>query len=146
MRITSPSCEAEFAAYYELRWKLLRFPWNQPRGSEQDDREGDSIHLMAVTGEATAVGVGRLHFNSISEAQIHYMGVLPARQRQGIGTRMLTALEDRARQLGASVIRLNARETALGFYLRHGYNPIGAGEMLYNRIAHVRMRKDLTVC
>ena len=144
MLIASPSCEAEFEAYYELRWKLLRFPWNRPRGSEQDDRENDSIHLMAVTEYATVVGVGRLHFNSISEAQIRYMGVLPARQRQGIGTRILAALEDRAQQLGASVIRLNARETALGFYLRHGYSPTGAGKMLFNRIAHVRMKKGLT--
>ena len=144
MQITSPSSGAAFAAYYELRWKLLRFPWNQPRGSEQDDRERDGIHLMAVSKEATVVGVGRLHFNSISEAQIRYMGVLPGCQRQGIGTRILAALEDRARQLGASVIRLNARETALGFYLKHGYSPCGAGEMLFNRIAHVRMKKDLT--
>lgn len=143
MQVTSPASETEFAAYFELRWKLLRAPWNQPRGSERDDREAGSIHVMAVLDDATVAGVGRLHFNSISEAQIRYMAVSTSHQRQGIGTHILAALEDRARQLGASVIVLNARETALGFYIRHGYSPTGPGEMLYNRIAHLRMQKQL---
>lgn len=144
MQLIRPASKADFAAYFELRWKLLRSPWNQPRGSEQDDREADSIHVMAVTDDATVAGVGRLHFNSISEAQIRYMAVSTGHQRQGIGTGILAALEDRARKLGAVVIVLNARETALGFYLRHGYNPTGQGEMLYNSIAHIRMQKHLT--
>lgn len=144
MQVTSPTNEAEYAACFELRWRLLRAPWNQPRGSEQDDREADSIHVMAITKNAVITGVGRLHFNSISEAQIRYMAVSTSHQRQGIGTRILAALEDRARQLGASVIVLDARETALGFYTRHGYTPTGPGDMLFNRIAHIRMQKRLT--
>ena len=144
MQVTSPKSRAEYAAYFELRWRLLRAPWNQPRGSEQDAREADSIHVMAITKNAAVAGVGRLHFNSISEAQIRYMAVSTRYQRQGIGTLILAALEDRARQLGASVIVLNARETALGFYTRHGYTPTGPGDMLFNRIAHVRMKKQLT--
>jgi ribosomal protein S18 acetylase RimI-like enzyme len=143
VRICSPTSAAEHAACLELRWQLLRAPWNQPRGSEQDDREGDSIHLMAVTQDGTVAGVGRLHFNSIREAQIRYMAVATRYQRQGIGTRLLVELEKRARQLGAMLIVLNARETSLGFYRRHGYRPVGPGAMLFNRIAHVRMRKDL---
>ena len=143
MQITSPASKAEFAVYFELRWRLLRAPWNQPRGSEQDDREADSIHIMAMTKNAAVAGVGRLHFNNISEAQIRYMAVSTGHQRQGIGSRILTVLEERARQLGASVIVLDARETALGFYTRHGYTPTGPGVMLFNRIAHVRMEKQL---
>ena len=143
MQITSPANEAEFAAYFELRWRLLRAPWNQPRGSEQDDREAYSIHIMAIAKNSAVAGVGRLHFNSISEAQIRYMAVSTGHQRQGIGSRILANLEERARQLGASVIVLDARETALGFYTRHGYTPTGPGDMLFDRIAHVRMKKQL---
>ena len=61
-----------------------------------------------------------------------------------MGSRILADLEERARQLGASVIVLDARETALGFYTRHGYTPTGPGDMLFDRIAHVRMKKQLT--
>ena len=50
MQLTSPVSEADYDAYYELRWKILRAPWNQPRGSERDDREADSTHLMVVEG------------------------------------------------------------------------------------------------
>ena len=144
MQLTSPVSEADYDAYYELRWKILRAPWNQPRGSERDDREADSTHLMVVEGNGTVAGVGRLHFNGISEAQIRYMAVAVDHRRQGIGTRILAALEDRARQLGATVVVLDARETALGFYTRHGYTPTGPGAMLFNRIAHVRMQKRLS--
>ena len=144
MQVTSPKSKAEYAAYFELRWRLLRAPWNQPRGSEQDAREADSIHVMAITKNAAVAGVGRLHFNSISEAQIRYMAVSTGHQRQGIGSRILADLEERARQLGASVIVLDARETALGFYTRHGYMPTGPGNMLFNSIAHIRMHKRLT--
>ena len=70
MQLTSPVSEADYNAYYELRWKILRAPWNQPRGSERDDREADSTHLMVVEGNGAVAGVGRLHFNGISEAQI----------------------------------------------------------------------------
>jgi GNAT superfamily N-acetyltransferase len=95
MQLTSPVSEADYNAYYELRWKILRAPWNQPRGSERDDREADSTHLMVVEGNGAVAGVGRLHFNGISEAQIRYMAVAVDHRRQGIGTRILAALEDR---------------------------------------------------
>jgi GNAT superfamily N-acetyltransferase len=144
MQLTSPLSEADYDAYYELRWKILRAPWNRPRGSERDDREADSTHLMVVDGNGAVTGVGRLHFNGISEAQIRYMAVAVGHRRQGIGTRILAALEDRARQLGATLVVVDARETALGFYTRHGYTPTGPGAMLFNRIAHVRMQKRLS--
>jgi predicted GNAT family N-acyltransferase len=144
MQLTSPVSEADYDAYYELRWKILRAPWNQPRGSERDDREANSTHLMAVEGNGAVTGVGRLHFNGISEAQIRYMAVAVDHRRQGIGTQILAALEDRARQLGATIVVLDARETALGFYTRHGYMPTGPGAMLFDRIAHVRMQKRLS--
>lgn len=37
MIIKSPQTRDEFFAYYDLRWQILLAPWNQPKGSEQDD-------------------------------------------------------------------------------------------------------------
>ncbi|MDX1698848.1 MAG: hypothetical protein R3308_11200, partial [Thiohalobacterales bacterium] len=47
------------------------------------------------------------------------------------------------RELGADRVLLDARETALRFYYKHGYRTIGPGHVLYNSIAHVKMAKTL---
>lgn len=143
MRIVEAVNPGQLRAYYALRWEILRAPWKQPRGSERDALDAGAIHLMAVDGGGVLIGVGRLHFNSIREAQIRYMAVSVARQRRGVGTLLLHALEDRAKRLGAASIVLDARETALGFYRKHGYHAIGPGHVLYNCISHVRMQKTL---
>jgi len=90
-----------------------------------------------------AVAVGRLHFNSIREAQVRYMAVVVDQQRRGFGSRLLQALEEKAASLGAACIVLDARETALGFYRKQGYSVDGPGHVLYNCISHVRMSKTL---
>ena len=143
MRIIEPASPGEFQQYYELRWKILRAPWNQPRGSERDSRDTDSTHLMMIDNRDVAVAVGRLHFNSIREAQVRYMAVAVEQQRRGFGRRILQALEQKAATLGAACIVLDAREAALGFYVRQGYSAEGPGHMLYNCISHIRMRKTL---
>ena len=86
-----------------------------------------------------------LHFNSIREAQIRYMAIDSGAQRKGLGSRLLEALESRARTLGAARMVLDARETALRFYLKHGYKTVGPGHMLYHSIAHVKMKKELRI-
>lgn len=143
MRLIEPASAAEFRAYYALRWKILRAPWKQPRGSERDALDATGIHIMAIGDDGATLGVGRLHFNSISEAQIRFMAVAVGHQRGGIGTLILEALETRASELGATRIVLDARETALGFYRKQGYTVSGAGSMLFDSIAHVKMYKRL---
>ncbi len=143
MQIIEPACAEDYRNYYDLRWRILRAPWNQPRGSERDPQDAVSTHLMLVDARGKPLAAGRLHFNTIREAQIRYMAVEVPHQRNGLGSRLLAALEQRARALGAAVIVLDARETALGFYRKHGYQVLGSGHMLFNRIAHVRMSKPL---
>ena len=61
MRIVEPASSEDFHRYYELRWKILRAPWQQPRGSERDPQDDDSTHLMLVDDRNRVAGVGRLH-------------------------------------------------------------------------------------
>ena len=143
MKIIEPATAEEFDQYYELRWKILRAPWNQPRGSERDADDETSTHLMVLGKNNRLIGVGRLHFNSIREAQIRFMAIEVPEQRKGVGTCLLQTLEARAEKHGASHITLDARETALGFYCKQGYSPQGPGHTLFNSIAHVKMTKAL---
>ena len=141
MQIIQPETPEQYRRYYDLRWRILCAPWSQPRGIERDPSDATSIHLMVIDDCGTALGAGRLHFNSPAEAQIRYMAIETAHQRRGIGGHLLQALEQQAAQAGATGIVLNARDTALAFYIKHGYRPEGPGHLLFGSIAHVKMRK-----
>ena len=139
----SPQTPVEWEEYYDLRWRVLRAPWNQPPGSEKDDREADSEHLMIVGPDSRSLAVGRLHFNTPAEAQVRFMAVDPQTRGRGLGSLILQECERRARAAGATSIVLNARDNAEGFYAQHGFAVVGPAETIFSVVKHVRMRKDL---
>jgi ribosomal protein S18 acetylase RimI-like enzyme len=141
--LANPSSPEDFAAYYELRWQVLRAPWNQPRGSEQDALESQSMHWLARDIHGAVIGAGRLHFLGPQEAQIRYMAVAETWRGRGVGRALLAALERRAGECGACRIILNARENALGFYRSAGYRPEAEVDTLFGVIRHWRMSKTL---
>ena len=129
--------------YYDLRWRILRAPWKQPRGSEKDILEEDSYHLMVVDAQQRVIGVGRLHLNSPQQAQIRYMSVATREQRKGVGKMLLQALEQKARDWGAEEIIFDARANIAGFYKRYGYVTLAPGHTLFNSIHHYKMHKHI---
>lgn len=119
--IVTPTSEQELAAYYQLRWEVLRKPFKRPLGSEQDAYDQVSEHCMLVDKDHKPIGVGRLHFNSPEEAQIRFMAVRAELQGEGHGVRIIQHLELRARDQGATRVIINSRDTTLDFYLKCGY-------------------------
>lgn len=142
--VLHPRSEEEWNNYYHLRWKLLRQPWNQPEGSERDDLDQSSVHLLVCDTDGIAVGVGRLHFNTREEAQIRYMAVDQPFRGRGIGRLILRHLEHTARSRGAEVTMLHSREAAVAFYESMGYRVTGPSHTLFQSIRHFRMEKRLT--
>jgi len=140
----SPETAAEWEDYFDLRWRVLRAPWAQPRGSEKDGRENNSQHLMIVGPDARPLAVGRLHFNTSAEAQVRFMAVDPQFQGRGLGSLIFQEFERRARAVGATSIVLNARDDAQRFYRKHGFVLVGPAETIFSAVKHVRMRKDLS--
>ncbi len=77
MIITQPESQQDFERYYELRWRMLREPWKQPKGSEKDELEERALHIMVCKEDRLPIAVGRAHFNTDIEAQIRFMAVEP---------------------------------------------------------------------
>lgn len=144
MQILIPTTADDFARYFDLRWRILRAPWNQPRGSERDELEDQSWHRMACVDHRLPVGVARLQRNSVDHGQIRYMAVEPSYQRQGIGTALVESLEAQAGELGLVEIVLDARETCVDFYRRLGYEVMWPSHTLFGCIPHLRMRRRLS--
>lgn len=144
MILLHPQTEEEFAAYYDLRYRVLRAPWHQPRGSERDETDAQACHLMALdqTGASTVVaGVGCLVSTNPGEGRIRFMAVEPAYQGRGVGSLLIEELENEARRLGLARVYLQARENALGFYLKMGYVNEGPTNLLFGCIQHYLMSK-----
>lgn len=140
--IRPPKTQKEFEEYYQLRWGILRKPANEPRGSEKDKLEDEAYHMAAFDGEKL-VGCGRLHLNNLEEGKIRFMAVQENYQKQGIGGKILTELEKIAKEKGVTSLILDARETAVDFYKKHGFRPYEPGPVIIVDIPHWRMRKDL---
>jgi len=140
MEIRTPNNASEWEAYYDLRYRVLRQPWNQPRGSERDDLESISTHLACFEGNSI-VGVVRLDMISEEFAQVRFMAVDSNAQGKGIGTLLMQAAEKHAVQLGYTKIVLQARENAIPFYLSMGYQQLEKSHLLFGEIQHWRMEK-----
>lgn len=140
--LKQPETPAEWQAYFQLRWRVLRAPWQQPLGSEQDDLEAQSVHLMLVSDQGEIAAVGRLHSVDSDIAQVRYMAVADAWQGKGAGAKILEGLEQHAVELGVKVVILNARETAIPFYHKLGYTDVAAAPTQFG-IRHLKMQKVL---
>jgi len=141
--VKQPETAEEFKQYLDLRWRVLRAPWGEPQGSEADELEDQCFHVMAKLDEKIT-GVGRLQYNSNSEAQIRYMAVEKAHEGNQIGRMIVDALEQEARNRNISSIVLDARKPAVGFYEKLGYSIEKKSYLLFDEIQHFRMRKRLT--
>jgi len=141
--IKQPKTEEEFKRYYQLRWQLLRAPWNQPEGSEIDDIEDRCFHLMAVDDNNEVIAVARLQFNSDDEAQIRYTAVDKTYERQGIGCELIKSMEAYAGESARRKIVLDAREPTVGFYQKLGYEVSEKSYLLFDEIQHFRMKKNI---
>ncbi len=141
----APKSKNEFKNYYYLRWQILRSPWQQPQGSEQDTLEKQAIHRGIFDENENVLAIGRLHFNDQFRAQIRYMAVAENEQGKGFGQALLAELEQEANIRGAQSIELQARESAIPFYQRAGYVIIEKTHLMYGEIQHYAMKKELVL-
>src|SRR5438067_3257204 len=87
--LQSPASPSEWDAYFHLRWRILREPWGQPRGSERDSMDDSAFHLFLLDSARKPLACGRLHFNALHEAQVRFMAVNENARGRGYGSRIL---------------------------------------------------------
>ncbi|CSA25581.1 galactoside O-acetyltransferase [Vibrio cholerae] len=114
-----------------------------PIGSERDEYDSMSHHRMIVDSRGYPMAIGRLYITPDCEGQIRYMAVKANRRSKGMGSLILVALESLARQEGAKRLVCNAREDAIPFYAKNGFER--RGELTDERgpVRHQQMVKTL---
>ena len=143
MIIKSPETQEEFEKYCDLRWRILRAPWNRPKHNIKDEINDGSIKLIACDKNGDVIGTGRARFNSPTEAEIKSMAVEENYRGKGIGSKIISELERRVKKNSAKKIVINSRESAVDFYKKHGYKVIVDSYNLYGEISHYTMMKKL---
>ncbi len=141
--VRSPQASEEWKAYYQLRFDVLREPWNQPPGSEVLPDEDQVIHVAAFDEEEKVVGVARLQTNEPGIGQVRCVAVSTTAQGKGVGKKLMSHLEKIAEQQGITEIILEARENAVPFYQSIGYEVTKTSYLLFNEIQHYTMWKSL---
>ena len=109
---------------------------------EWDGLDDDAVHAVAILDDVV-VGTGRLLLGGGgAEARIGRMAVRQELRREGIGARILAALEAEAASRGAERALLHAQTYVKEFYAGAGYTE--HGDLFYEAgIEHVAMIKDL---
>ena len=110
-----------------------------PVDIEMDGRDVDCLHVLAFV-DNHPIGTGRIDL--VKEGKIGRLAVLNPFRRQGIGTALIAALEVMAGNAGLAKVWLNAQTSALDFYERLGYQPLGP-EFIEANIPHRKMEKRL---
>lgn len=140
IEIRIPQSNSEWQAYYDLRYRVLREPWQQPKGSERNELDAVSVHLACFDIDVL-VGVLRIDTENKDFAQVRFMAVDTAAQGKGIGKKLMQTAEEKVQLLGYKKIMLQARENALPFYLKLGYKRLEKTHLLFGEIQHWRMEK-----
>lgn len=143
MIVRPPRTSEEFERYRDLRWKILRAPYNQPKITEQDDAGTEDYPIMVCEVDGIPIGVGRAHFISEDEAQIRSISVEEDWSGKGIGSIVLKELEKIVTEKGAKRIIIHARNNAIEFYQKNGYKTVEPSYTLFGEIEHTLMEKKI---
>ncbi|GAL12247.1 galactoside O-acetyltransferase probable YiiD [Vibrio astriarenae] len=142
-KLITPKTENQWNKYYQFRWQMLREPWRMPVGSERDEFDTMSYHRMITDSRGRPMAIGRLYITPDNEGQIRFMAVKQNRRSKGLGSLVLVALESLARQEGAKRLVCNAREDAIAFYEKNGFELRGDLSNERGPVRHQQMVKPL---
>lgn len=143
--IIPPQSAEHWEKLYELRYRVLRKDWNQAPGSEIAPDDDEAVHAIVFSNKRQVLACCRAHRSSDAQIQLRYMAVDPVFRGYGLGKALLKYIE----KVGADryqpvhQIILHARENAVPFYERNGYNVISPSHVLFGTIQHFLMMKTL---
>lgn len=108
-----------------------------PVDLEWDDLDQDACHVLVCLGDE-GIGTARL----LNDGHIGRMSVLPDYRGMGLGSKMLTLLIDKARELALDIVVLSAQLHAIPFYQTHGFHVVSDSYMDAG-IVHKDMERQL---
>lgn len=131
----------EYAKMVQLRLEVLRKPIGLNFSEIELSNDINDI-LITAFDEEEILGCCILQTINKNYIKLRQMAVQKKVQRKGIGVAIMSFAENLARDKGFKIIKMHARETAIGFYEKLGYEKKGNSFTEVN-IPHLLMEKKL---
>lgn len=132
--------EEELQDAFTIRKKVFVEEQNVPLEEEIDQFEDDSNHFLLYNNEE-AIGAGRFRILD-GLGKVERICVMKDARGTGAGKEIMTGIEEYARKLNISTLKLNAQTYAIPFYEKLGYVVVSE-EFLDAGIPHKTMKKTL---
>jgi len=132
----------EYQQMVDLRHEILRKPLGLSFTQEELDKEQHEI-LIGAFEDDRMLGCCMLVKEKPEECRLRQMAVINTLRGKGIGKALMLFAESVARDRGFKKMTMHARASALGFYEKLGYTPIGE-EFEEITIPHFLMEKELS--
>lgn len=126
----------------QLRREVLRFPLGMDYTEEQLASENDSTHFILEEGDQILASAMATHYTD-GVIKVRQVAVDPTSQGKGYGREIMLFAESWAKENGYHAATLHARQVAVDFYLKIGYE-IFDEPFEEVGIPHRKMRKALT--
>jgi N-acetylglutamate synthase-like GNAT family acetyltransferase len=131
----------EYDQMIQLRMELLRRPLGLSFSKEQLDAEKKDMLICAFENDQI-IGCCVLTEHDPATIQLRQMAVNLNAQSKGIGRSIVAFAEEVAKEKGYTTLMMHARNTALDFYKKCGYE-IKGDEFTEVTIPHHHMEKKL---
>lgn len=134
------STEEELQDAFTIRKKVFVEEQNVPLEEEIDQFEDDSTHFVLYNDEQ-AIGAGRFRILD-GLGKVERICVMEEARGTGAGKEIMLGIEEYAKRLDISSLKLNAQTHAIPFYERLGYAVVSE-EFMDAGIPHKTMKKTL---
>ena len=133
---------AQQAAAYYVRIHGMARQHHISLEEEFDCHDTPDTKYIVVVDDYLPVATCRLYAIDERKVMLGRIVVVPEYRRQGLGTRVVKAAEEWAKELGYTVAVLESREEKLPFYERMGYKA-DSGRVSVGTFRCVYMEKEL---
>ena len=125
----------------DIRYRVFTLEQGFKQEDDLDERDSNSMHILVYI-DKNPIATARMFKEDKHTYHIGRLAVLEDYRSRGVGSFILKTFEDKAKELGASKMRLGSQIDKADFYIKNGYKKYGdifddAG------YPHIMMIKDL---
>ena len=124
--------EADIDRFAEIDQKCFTVPWSR-KAFEDEFKNSIAVYFAARNGDEC---IGYAGFWNVSgEGDITNVAVVEEHRRSGVGSMLIEAVLEKAKQLNIDIMTLEVRQSnykAQGLYKKYGFEVIGTRKRYYS--------------
>lgn len=132
----------EYTESLTLRSDVLRVPLGKELSASDTFGEDSQLHFGCFSGHQLKGCIVAKSTENDARVKLRQMAVVKSFQGKGAGKRLVLDFEVFLKERGVTLIEFSARETAILFYEKLGYEVVG-DPYLEQGIEHIKMQKNI---